>query len=176
MANTLGTLQNNTQDIKDILCFGVFEAKVRKVFSSRITPPPILFNKIKYLFKQSKEYLRYFLAPKSNQKVLGCSPIGQTLQRHKAAAYLQATYAPDKSRTKQIFASRFIVCLFRLSRNPKPEKIVSSLSEYLMSCLERGTSEIRHLPIFLKIRRSLIRGFQPLRDDRCVMLKGGWNG
>ena len=48
---------------------------------------------------------------------------------------------------------------------------LSSLSEYLMSCLERGTSEIRHLPIFLKIRRSLIRGFQPLRDDRLCYVE-----
>ena len=32
--------------------------------------------------------LCYFLVVKSNQKPLGCSPSGQTAQRHKAAAYL----------------------------------------------------------------------------------------
>ena len=66
------------------------------------------------------DVLATFVRTKVAQKALGCSPSGQTAQRHRAAAYLQATYAPDKSRIKQIFASLFAVCLFRLSRNPKP--------------------------------------------------------
>ena len=68
------------------------------------------------------DVLATFVRTKVAQKALGCSPSGQTAQRHRAAAYLQATYAPDKSRIKQIFASHLAVCLFRLSRNPKPDE------------------------------------------------------
>jgi hypothetical protein len=82
--------------------------------------PSHLLCKINQLISNS-EVLATFVRTKVAQKALGCSPSGQTAQRHKAAAYLQATYAPDKSRIKQIFASHLAVCLFRLSRNPKPD-------------------------------------------------------
>ena len=59
------------------------------------------FSLIPNLFNNKQDFLRYFLTTKSNQKPLGCSSNGQDLKRHKAAAYLQATKAPDKSRIKK---------------------------------------------------------------------------
>ena len=95
------------------------------------------------------------------QKALGCSPSGQTTQRHRAAAYLQTTYAPDKSRIKQIFASLFAVCLFRLSRNPKPDESLNCPT----------SSEIRglfHHLSPLSDCKERIRGLQINKIGRCL--------
>ena len=89
-----------------------------------ITPPHLLC-KINQLNSVITSNLCYFLTTKSNQKLLGCSPSGQTTQWHEAATNLRATIARDSGRIKQISASHLAVCLFRLSRNPKPYEIKS---------------------------------------------------
>lgn len=113
--------------------FGVSARVAQKSTRLSVTPPHLLC-KINKLISNS-EVLATFVRTKVAQKALGCSPSGQTAQRHKAAAYLQATKAPDKSRTKQIFASLFAVCLFRLSRNPKPYEISCWCAERRGLCL-----------------------------------------
>ena len=66
--------------------FGVSARVAQKSTRLSVTPPQYLFNKINQLINVIASGLCYFWAPKSNQKALGCSPSGQTAQRHKAAA------------------------------------------------------------------------------------------
>ena len=145
--------------------FGV-SARVAQKSTRLSVIPPYLLCKINKLISNS-EVLATFVRTKVAQKALGCSPSGQTTQRHRAAAYLQATYAPDKSRIKQIFASHLAVCLLRLSRNPKPDESLNCYS----------SSEIRGLQIsYNKTSKMPNSDAKSVfgHDSRCAERRGLW--
>jgi len=78
------------------------------------------FGRPKGAQKASNCDLRYFLATKSNQKLLGYSPSGQILKRHKAAPNLQATQSARRKSYKEILPAVLMFAFSALLINPKP--------------------------------------------------------